>query len=799
MNLEEFYKIDATKGVANPKSIFKGKKYRITILSNVLIRLEYNEEGIFNDYPTLFAINRKFGDVSVEVKEDPKYLNIKNSYFTLEYTKEAKFSFNKLMPDANLRITLTDTDKIWYYNNLEVRNYLSTTTSLDEYNGKTKLQKGLYSQDGFSTIDDSNNLIIYNDGSIRNNPSKGIDLYLFIYKNDFGLALKSYFELTGYPTLIPRYALGIWWNKNSEYNEKDINEMLSKFRSNEIPFSTLLLDSKWSIKSESQDSGFSFSKKLFPEAKKFVHNLKNNNIYLGLGINSNNKIKIEEEKYQEFKNSISSNDENLSLNVYDSKSIISFLNTILENLNSYGVDFYSINDKDKKDKTKLMILNHYMYLNYRKNKNKRPMILSRNYLISSHRYSVLNSGETFVNWRTLKYIPYFNSTSSNIGISWWSHPIGGFKDGIEDEELYLRYIQLGVYSPIFRLASESSKYYKRETWKWDYKTLKICKDYMRMRHRLIPYLYTEAYKYHKFGNPLIQPLYYKYPKIYDEPLYRNEYFLGTEFFVSPITDEKDDVMNRVVHRIFMPNGEWYDFKNGKKYPGGKRYVTFYKDEDYPVFAKSGSIIPLSIIGDEDLNNTNPPGEMEIQIFPGRSNQYVLYEDDGVSSLYKEGYYISTSISFKYSKNEFSVNIKPIDGKSNIIPNIRKYKIKFRNTKFTDNIAVNIDNNIVSYNSYAKDNDFIVEIPNVSTISELNLTIKKENLEIEALRAVNEDLDEIISDLKINTSLKEKISKIIFSDLEIRRKRIEIKRLRGKGLNRIFIKMFLKLLEYIAEI
>ena len=104
-----------------------------------------------------------------------------------------------------------------------------------------------------------------------------------------------------------------------------------------------------------------------------------------------------------------------------------------------------------------------------------------------------------------------------------------------------------------------------------------------MRHRLIPYIYSEAYKYHKVGLPLIQPLYYQYPEIYDEVDYKNEYYFGSELFVAPITKPKDHVMNRSVEKIFLPKGTWYDFKTGKKYLGNKRYILFYKDEDYPIF------------------------------------------------------------------------------------------------------------------------------------------------------------------------------------------------------------------------
>lgn len=794
-NFDENFKIDVNKGVAL-YNVYKGQKYRITILSDVLIRFEYNEEGKFNDYPTLFALNRQFSNVELTtVKEDEKFLYLQNKYFTLEYTKESKFIANKLMPDSNLRVTVTDTDKVWYFKHLEVRNFLGSTFSLDDFNGKAAIKKGLYSPEGFASIDDSQTPVFTADGSVHKNPSNGIDLYLFIYKNNFGEALKSYFNLTGYPTLIPRYALGVWWNKNDIYDEVSAKKLITEFYKQEMPMSVLLLGNR----SKSNANGFTFDKKLFPNIKEFVNKLHNSGVYLGLNINTLGGIPVDEELHQKVVEATQAiPDKAIPINVYDPKYIDSFMKIILGNLENLGVDFFLVDDKDK-DLQRLFILNHYLFNNCERTPKKRGMLISRNPGLASHRYSILYSGETLVNWKTLRYLPYFNSLASNIGLSWWSHSIGGYKEGIEDEELYIRYVQLGVYSPIFRFASASGRYYKREPWKWDYKTLKICRDYVRMRHRLIPYLYTEAYKYHKYGNTLIQPLYYKYPKLYDEPLYKNEYFFGTELFISPITEPKDLVMNRVIHKVFLPNGEWYDFKSGKKFPGGNRYVTFFKDEDYPVFAKSGSIIPLAILDENNLNDVTPPRKLEIQIFPGRSNQYMFYEDDGISALYKKEYYIVSNISFDYKENKYNLKISPVAGKSGIIPNHRDYKIRFRNTKFTNYVIVNIDNVSSKYNAYESDNDFIVEVNNVPTTSELDISISGENLEIEALRAINEDLDAIISDLKIKTSLKEKIAEILFSDLELSKKRIKIRKLKHEGLDKIFVKMFIKLLEYIAEI
>lgn len=799
-DLSEHFKIDTSIGKANPKYIFKGKKYRITILSDVLVRLEYSETGKFNDYPTLFAINRLFKkEPKVTVKEDEKFLNITNDYFILEYAKEKPFEASKLVPDTNLRISLKNTDKVWYYNHPEVRNFKGSTYSFDT--GKNfQLDKGLYSTDGFASINDTDRPVFISDGTVKKNPSDGVDIYLFIYRKDFGRALQSYFELTGYPSLPPRYTLGIWWNKEENYSDDNIKELIEDFKKREIPVSTILLGDTWKKTNTGNEitPNYEFDKDKFINPNEFINYLHKQNIYLGIKLKTDKGFTNADKFYNEASNILNTKDATIPLNVYNTKLLNAFYEKVINPLLTLGVD-YIWTDDNLKDKINLFMLAHYTFKNYNRKEDRRGLIMTRNHGIASHRYPILYSGNTLVSWKTLKYLPYYNSTSSNIGLAWWSHDIGGYMSGTEDRELYTRYVQLGVYSPIFRFASKKGRYYKREPWKWDVKTERIVTDYMRTRHRLIPYIYTEGYKYTKLGQPLIEPLYYKYPETKDEPLYKNEYFYGSELFVSPITDPKDTVMNRVVHRVFLPEGTWYDFKTGKKFPGGKRYVTFYKDEDYPVYAKSGSIIPMAILDEENLNDVKPPKKLEIQVFPGKNNTYNLYEDDGVSNLYKDGYYIITNIDYNYRQNNYTLIIRPVEGKSGIIPEKRDYKIRFRNTRSAEYVKTNVGRIEVEHHAYTDETDFIIEVKNVSTIEQLTINCGGKAIEIDAVRLINEDIDEIISDLQIETSLKEKIAEIIFSDKEIRKKRIEIRKLRASGLKGIFIKMFIKLLEYINEI
>lgn len=797
MALSEEFKTDITLGKAREDCTFKGNKYRITVLSDVLLRFEYSETGKFNDYPTIFAINRNFAKKPVfTVKQDEKYINITNDYFILEYSKEKPYIASKLVPDSNLRITLKDTDKLWYFGNPEVKNLKGSAYSFDN-KSNINLSKGLYNLDGFASIDDTMSPVFISDGTIKKNPSDALDVYVFIYKNDFQKALDSYFELTGKPSFIPRYALGVCWNKNEDYTEEELKDIISNFNKINIPLSSILLGSKWNLNKEGKTlSNYKFDNEKYKNLEQTINDIHQKNVFLGLTINPQSGITPYDSGYQSLKTKLNiTKDGIIPINVYNTAILETFLNETLANLN---IDFIKI-DEITEDKTKTFMLMHYIYKSLSKTAERRGLILSRNPGIASHRYPALYSGNTKVSWKTLKYLPYFNITSSNLGLSYYSHDIGGYEGGVEDSELYTRYVQFGTYSPIFRFSSKEGRYYKREPWKWDIFTESIVKDYIRIRHRLIPYIYSEMYKYSKDGINLIKPLYLDYEKILDEPLYKNEYHFGKELFVCPITEPKDKVMNRVVHRMYLPEGTWYDFKTGKKFPGGKRYVTFYKDEDYPVYAKSGAIVPMAILDENNLNSVKPPEKMEIQVFPGVSNNYDLYEDDGVTNLYKEGYYIVTNIDYNYRKNNYTLILRPTQGKTGIIPDKRDYKIKFRNTKRPEYVKVNVGRFEVEFTTRSDENDFIIEVPNVPTNQQLTINCGGEAIEIDAVRLINEDIDEIISGLLIETTLKEKIASIIFSDMTIRKKRIAIRKLKHSGLNKLFIKMFIKLLEYISEI
>ena len=264
-------------------------------------------------------------------------------------------------------------------------------------------------------------------------------------------------------------------------------------------------------------------------------------------------------------------------------------------------------------------------------------------------------------------------------------------------------------------------------------------------------------------------------------------------FIAPITKHKNYIMNRVVQRVFVPDGVWFDYKSGRKYPGNKYYMNFYKNEDYPVFCKAGTILPLSLD-----KGTNPPVNIELQIFPEASNVYNLYEDDGLTYNYKNGNYLITNYEFKYEKDNYMLSIRYLEGSCNSIPERRNYKIRFRNTKSCRTL-VYVNGSPVQVKTYTLKNDFVIEIEGVPFNANVGINCTGQDIEIEAINLINDDIANIIDDLEIETTLKEKADVIMFSNLPIKKKRIEIRKLRKYKLEPKFVNLFLKLLEYLSEV
>lgn len=776
-NVSNYYIDNRAKLISDEESYIIGNKYRFTVLSPRLIRLEYNDAGIFEDRPTSKVINREFPKTLYEFTESDTLIQINTGVFTLTYVKNSELKSGTL--SSNIKAVINGTNKEWELNNPEVKNLRSINYSIDSIKDKIILDKGLYSLDGFCILDDSKSLVLDENDVFIERPNNIKDLYLFMYNKDFDGCLQDYFTLTGYPSLIPRYALGAWWYKNDNYSEQEVTNLVNNFTRENIPISIFMFGDHWHDKTNNYIPNINL---------KYISTYLNNlGIRLGVTINPTLDITRGSNEYNLISNYI--NADKFNFIPLSNDRIGLYLNLFINNLESLGVSIFSIDYKNPLDKITLWKFNHYHH-GRNEIKNQRGIVLSRNSGYASHRYPIIWSGKTKVNWTTLNLLPRYNLQGYNMGISFIAHPIGGYEGGIEEDEFYLRYIQFACFSPIFLLASEGGKYYKREPWKWNSIIQNHITFYMNLRYKLIPYLYSESYNYHKTGHGIIKPFYHDYPKILDEPLYQNQYFLGRNFFVAPITVKKNPIINRVVKKVFIPNGIWFDFLQGKKYNGNKTYDNFYRDEDYPIFVKAGSIIPMNNNIKEDI-----PTTLELNIYPLDNGEYELYEDDGYSNNYKKGLYMITNFNYQYEKDNYTFSIKRKDGKNLI--NRRNYILRFKNIKNITEVKIN--DQMVQYNCYYDKDDFIIKIDNFIIGRDLEINIKGNDTFVSSITYINEEIKDILYDLQIETKLKEKIDDVLFSDLEIRKKRIQLKKLKKKGLDNKYIKIFINLLEYIEKI
>ena len=240
--LGEHFKLDLTKAISNPKNVIKGSKYRITVLTDRLIRFEYSTNGIFEDKPTEMVWFRNMPPVDFKLVDVDGVIEIQTKYMHVVYVKEKPFLGSKINPSSHLRVKLLNTTRVWYYNHPEVRNIGGPGLEIQDSKGKMEFGKSLYSLDGFVSLDDSNHKIIDENGCVSPRENEEIDIYLFAYLRDFALCLRDYYTLTGYPALIPKYALGNWWTSNKPYKQQEVIKLIDNFDKNKIPLSVLILD-----------------------------------------------------------------------------------------------------------------------------------------------------------------------------------------------------------------------------------------------------------------------------------------------------------------------------------------------------------------------------------------------------------------------------------------------------------------------------------------------------------------------------------------------------------------------------
>jgi Alpha-glucosidases, family 31 of glycosyl hydrolases len=571
-------------------------------------------------------------------------------------------------------------------------NFLGTQRTLDMNRGTPHFGLGLMSSTGVSVIRDDS-LILNQDGEVTARTTDTVDNYVFAYGNNYRLCLRDFFRITGGVPLIPRFALGNWWSRYRAYTQDEYVALMERFKQEDIPLTVATIDMDWHWVDVNKKfgteyprdrfvmpsgwTGYSWNTDLFPDYKGFLKWLNDQNLKVTMNLHPAAGIRSFEDMYAPMAREMGIDPvtkTDIPFDMTDNRFINAYFKMVMRPYEDEGVRFWWI-DWQQGTKSKLAgldplwALNHYHTLDNAR--NHRPLILSRYAGVGSHRYPLGFSGDSFILWRSLKLQPYFTNNATNIGYSWWSHDIGGHQFGVRSEDMYLRWLQYGVFSPVNRLHSTSNDLLGKEPWFYREDVHRYAADFMRLRHRMIPYLYTMNYLTYSEGRALCEPMYYAYPD--DEGAYtiRNQYMFGTELMVCPITSPIDRRTGKAKVRAWLPKGRWTDIFTGQVYSGNK-YLNLFRDESsIPVLAKEGAIIPFS---EDEGNGSGNPKNLSLWVYRGNGS-FTLYEDEGENNDYDE---VNLKSVFTVSEGEKLIfTAEPAVGDASVLPEIRNLKIYFK--------------------------------------------------------------------------------------------------------------------------
>ena len=678
--MKKYLKIDAYPQ-ACPENMILGEHYRITVLTKSLVRLEYSPDGTFTDAPTQTVLNRNFPQVSFEVRETPEELEIRTEYFQLNYDKK-EFTSHGLscyalgMPGGNRNA--------WRYG-VKNENLKGTARTLDNVNGACELEDGILSLwSGCVALDDSRTLTLREDGWVEPR-KKGIqDLYLFAYGHRYLEALKDFYHLCGETPMLPRFALGNWWSRYYKYTEESYMELMERFDQEQIPFSVAVIDMDWHLvdidpKYGTGWTGYTWNREFFPDPERFLKKLHDRGMKTTLNLHPADGIRGFEDCYPQMAEAMGldpEKEEPVNFDIANPDFLEAYLEKTLHPLEEEGVDFWWVDwqqgtNSKMEGLDPLWMLNHYHFLDSARN-GKRPMTFSRYAGPGSHRYPVGFSGDTLITWESLDFQPYFTSTASNIGYGWWSHDIGGHMLGYKNDEMEARWYQFGVFSPINRLHSSSSEFNGKEPWRFKKEVHDTMCEFLRLRHRLLPYLYTMNHRAWAEGEPICQPMYYAYPENWDAYGRKNEYFFGSELIAAPVTTARIENLNVAKTKVWLPEGLWFDFFTDTVYQGGRNQNMYRSIDQIPVLAKAGAILPMT---DEirAIDTEKNPEELTVRVYPGADNSFTLYEDDNITEGYRQGICAVTEMNLNWQEKTFT--IKPSAGDLTLLPKQRTWKIE----------------------------------------------------------------------------------------------------------------------------
>ena len=722
----------------NPKADEKAQvvvgNARFTVLTPQMIRMEWAEDGKFEDRASLTFVNRKLEVPSFKVRDSRSKVTITTSNVTLTYIKGAKFSAENLKAE----ILVAGKKVVWHYGDKDSLNLMGTTRTLDGYYGyednpknrsrRSHMETGLLSRAGWSVVDDSTRHLFVPVESHWKNwvecrpEGDRLDLYLFAYGHEYTKALKDYTRVAGDIPLPPKYVFGYWWSRYWQYSDNELRDLVETMRSLDIPIDVLIIDMDWhdtwglTAKNPKRDeygqrvgwTGYTWKQQLFPAPEVFLSWCRKQNLKTSLNLHPASGIQPYEEPYKRFTEAYGWKEEGKGVpyKMSEMKWADTYFDTVLAPLEKQGIDFWWLDwqqwvtSKYVKDLNNTFWLNHTFDHHMAQKGNERPMIYHRWGGLGSHRYQTGFSGDTYIAWDVLQFLPWFTATASNVGYGYWGHDIGGHmfhkSDArVTDPEMYLRWLQHGVFTPIFKTHCTKKSEIERRIWQFPNHMFDM-RAAMHLRYALVPYIYAAARETFDTGVSMCRPMYYSHPEHDLAYSMKDQFMFGNDMLVASILSPADKNTGLASRKVWLPKGEkWFNMVSGKMYEGSDELVEIHCTQaENPYFVKAGAIIPMYPKSVRNLQVAS--NSYVLTCVPGGDGEATIYEDDGKSKDYAS-VYSTIKVTKRTEGNKVTITIAPRKGSFDGASATTSYEVRLP-ANYPPK-AVRVDGKELKYNRY----------------------------------------------------------------------------------------------------
>jgi alpha-D-xyloside xylohydrolase len=701
---------------------------KVEVCSDTVIRVLYSATSSFPPKPNYVVIKQSWPTPNWTMQSSDEAVTLSTALLKIVVTKKdgainfADAAGNSLLQEASRKLTPVkvngeDTNRaeslINIYGSHEalyglgqhqagVWNYRGESVDISQDNSSIAVPLMLSSK-GYGIYWNNDSRSRFNNRFanylyISSEVADAIDYY-FLYGPEFDKIIASYRELTGGAPMFGKWVYGFWQCKNRYKSQEEILGVAKEYRDRHIPVDNIVQDWFW----WNRKGDFVFNKN-YPDPKAMVETLHSENFHLMISIwpffepGSANYDYMEKQGWFVDKFKFAKPPYHAEgMAVYDATNAEArrfYWDKVNQGLFSLGIDAWWMDttEPETEGQEENILLNHKLaagsgnrYVNVyplldtgavydgqrSASNTKRVFILSRSAFAGSQRNAVTAwSGDINSDWLSFRRQIPAGLNFSLSGIPYWTTDVGGFVFGNPNDpafrELFVRWFQYATFNPILRVHG-TRRPDENELWSYGADAQKILVSFDRLRYRMLPYIYSLAWKTTSGSYTPMRPLVMDFRGDTRAENTGDQFMFGPAFLVNPITE-----LAATTRQLYLPPTKWYDFWTGSELEGGRSVTAIAPLGQMPLYVRAGSILPLG--PDQEWATEKPEDPIEIRIYPGADGDFVLYEDENDNYNYEKGAY--AIIPFRWDDARHTLTIGARTGKFPGMLEQRSFQVVF---------------------------------------------------------------------------------------------------------------------------